>query len=52
MNDIIKKSIFFISTVIIVHLIFSGIIRPEANMIIEATKKYSIFNTQKLLYNC
>ena len=38
MNDIIKKSIFFISTVIIVHLIFSGIIRPEANMIIEAAK--------------
>ena len=38
MNDIIKKSIFFISTVIIVHLIFSGIIRPEVNMIIEAAK--------------
>ena len=38
MNDILKNSLFLIFTVIIVHLIFSGFIRPEANLIIEIAK--------------
>ena len=38
MNDILKNSLFLIFTVIIVHFIFSGFIRPEANLIIETAK--------------
>ena len=38
MNNILKKLILFISLVIIVHLIFSGFIRPEANILIENAK--------------
>ena len=38
MNDTLKSALFLISTVILVHFIFSGFIRPEANLIIEAAK--------------
>ena len=38
MNNILKNSLFLIFTVIIVHFIFSGFIRPEANLIIETAK--------------
>ena len=38
MNDKLRSALFLISTVILVHLIFSGFIRPEANLIIEAAK--------------
>lgn len=38
MNNILKKLILFIFLVIIVHLIFSGFIRPEANILIENAK--------------
>ena len=38
MNNILKKLILFIFLVVIVHLIFSGFIRPEANILIENAK--------------
>ena len=38
MNNILKNSLFLIFTVIIVHFIFYGFIRPEANLIIETAK--------------
>lgn len=38
MNELLKNSLFLIFTVIIVHFIFSGFIRPEANLIIEIAK--------------
>ncbi len=38
MSDIFKSTLFLISTVILVHLVFSSFIRPEANLIIEAAK--------------
>ena len=38
MDNILKKLILFIFLVIIVHLIFSGFIRPEANILIENAK--------------
>lgn len=38
MSDILKNALFLIFTVILVHFVFSGFIRPEADMIIEAAK--------------
>ncbi len=38
MNNLLKNSLFLIFIVIIVHFIFSGFIRPEANLIIETAK--------------